>query len=303
MSGTRCCTRWPTSPRCARTCMCRCSPATTTCCAAMGRHYTAARVPRARGRGARRVPRRQHDHRRDRRLSRPRTSAAFERTLEAVDAAGITRVHVFPYSPRPGTVAEGLGDRVAPPEKKRRSQVLRARSEVRSRHHRAASLGQPERVLIDKVASDRCSGYTADYTRCYLPGGARPARRAGRRGLRGAPRRRDPRQDRRRISARIRTQRSRAALGARPGGYPWTAHDGCRAGQGRHHQRHEGGREGSRRRAAAGALRAAEGGQGGRATTSWPCCAASASAGSRPPRSSATAAGPSWPTARSRRPG
>ena len=28
--------------------------------------------------------------------------AAFERTLDAVDAAGITRVHVFPYSPRPG---------------------------------------------------------------------------------------------------------------------------------------------------------------------------------------------------------
>jgi threonylcarbamoyladenosine tRNA methylthiotransferase MtaB len=97
---------------------------------------------------------------------------AFERTLEAVDAAGITRVHVFPYSPRPGTVAERLGDRVAPPEKKRRSQVLRARSEVRSRHHRAARLGQSERVLIDKVASDRCSGYTADYTRCYLEGDA-----------------------------------------------------------------------------------------------------------------------------------
>src|SRR6202011_2436357 len=32
--------------------------------------------------------------------------AAFERTLEAVDAAGITRVHVFPYSPRPGTAAQ-----------------------------------------------------------------------------------------------------------------------------------------------------------------------------------------------------
>src|SRR5579884_2841630 len=55
--------------------------------------------------------------------------AAFERTLAAVDAAGITRVHVFPYSPRPGTVAAGLGDRVAPEEKKRRGQVLRGRSE------------------------------------------------------------------------------------------------------------------------------------------------------------------------------
>ncbi len=97
--------------------------------------------------------------------------AAFDRTLEAVDAAGITRVHVFPYSSRPGTVAEALGDRVTPPEKKRRSQLLRGRSEVRSRHHRTAKLGRPERVLVDKVAERQCSGYTADYTRCYLPAG------------------------------------------------------------------------------------------------------------------------------------
>src|SRR6202042_3543846 len=39
---------------------------------------------------------------------------AFARTLHAVDAARITRVHAFQYSPRPGTVAEGLGDRVPP---------------------------------------------------------------------------------------------------------------------------------------------------------------------------------------------
>jgi threonylcarbamoyladenosine tRNA methylthiotransferase MtaB len=98
--------------------------------------------------------------------------AAFERTLAAVDAAGITRVHVFPYSPRPGTVAERLGDAVAPAEKKRRSQVLRARSEVRSRMHRARKLGSSVTVLIDKSADAQCSGYTADYTRCYLRAGA-----------------------------------------------------------------------------------------------------------------------------------
>jgi threonylcarbamoyladenosine tRNA methylthiotransferase MtaB len=97
---------------------------------------------------------------------------AFERTLELIDAAEITRVHVFPYSPRPGTAAEALGDRVAPEEKKRRSRELRGRSEVRSRHHRVAKLGRPERVLVDKVAESQCSGYTADYTRCYLPAGA-----------------------------------------------------------------------------------------------------------------------------------
>jgi threonylcarbamoyladenosine tRNA methylthiotransferase MtaB len=100
------------------------------------------------------------------------TEEAFLRTLDAVDAAGITKVHTFSYSPRPGTEAERLGDHVPPEEKKRRSRELRGRSEVRSRHHRAAKLGGRERVLIDKVAETQCSGYTPDYTRCYLPGGA-----------------------------------------------------------------------------------------------------------------------------------
>jgi threonylcarbamoyladenosine tRNA methylthiotransferase MtaB len=98
--------------------------------------------------------------------------SAFERTLSAVEEAGITRVHTFSYSPRPGTAAAALADRVPPAEKKRRSQVLRGLSEVRSRHHRAGKLGGVERVLIDKGADAQCSGYTADYTRCYLPAGA-----------------------------------------------------------------------------------------------------------------------------------
>jgi threonylcarbamoyladenosine tRNA methylthiotransferase MtaB len=97
---------------------------------------------------------------------------AFGRTLQAIDDARITRVHAFSYSPRPGTVAAELGDRVSPEDKKRRSRELRGHAEVRSRHHRAAKLGGGERVLIDKVASTQCSGYTADYTRCYLPAGA-----------------------------------------------------------------------------------------------------------------------------------
>jgi threonylcarbamoyladenosine tRNA methylthiotransferase MtaB len=97
---------------------------------------------------------------------------AFGRTLEAIDAAGITRVHAFSYSPRPGTVAAALGDLVSPDDKKRRSRELRGHAEVRSRHHRTRKLGLRERVLVDKVADTQCSGYTADYTRCYLPAGA-----------------------------------------------------------------------------------------------------------------------------------
>jgi tRNA A37 methylthiotransferase MiaB len=98
--------------------------------------------------------------------------AAFQNTLELVEASGISRVHTFSYSPRPGTAAEALGDRVPPAEKKRRSRALRGLSEVRSRHHRTTKLARRERVLVDKVAETQCSGYSADYTRCYLPAGA-----------------------------------------------------------------------------------------------------------------------------------
>jgi threonylcarbamoyladenosine tRNA methylthiotransferase MtaB len=99
-------------------------------------------------------------------------AAAFERTLDLVREAGISRVHSFSYSSRPGTVAEALGDHVEPAEKKHRSQALRGLSEACSRRHRAAKLGARERVLVDKVAASQCAGYTADYTRCYLPAGA-----------------------------------------------------------------------------------------------------------------------------------
>jgi threonylcarbamoyladenosine tRNA methylthiotransferase MtaB len=98
--------------------------------------------------------------------------AAFGRTLEVLDAAGIGRVHSFSYSPRPGTAAAGLGDRVAAEVKKERSRRLRGHSEVRSRLHRAGKLGLTVRVLVDKTAETQCSGYTEDYTRCYLPAGA-----------------------------------------------------------------------------------------------------------------------------------
>ena len=118
--------------------------------------------------------------------------SAFQRTLDAIDAAGISRVHAFSYSPRPGTAAFDLGDCVAPEEKKQRSRRLRGHAEVRSRHHRAAKLERAERVLVDKVAETQCSGYTADYTRAYLPAGCGAAGDARGRRLRGAARGWDP---------------------------------------------------------------------------------------------------------------
>jgi threonylcarbamoyladenosine tRNA methylthiotransferase MtaB len=142
--------------------------------AAMGRHYTAAEYLDTIRALRERVP--HVNVTTDVIVGFPNEDqASFQNTLDMVETAGISRVHAFSYSSRPGTAAEAMGDPVPPEEKKRRSLALRGLAEVRSRHHRTAKLSCSERVLVDKVAETQCSGYSADYTRCYLSAGAAAA--------------------------------------------------------------------------------------------------------------------------------
>jgi threonylcarbamoyladenosine tRNA methylthiotransferase MtaB len=85
--------------------------------------------------------------------------AAFARTLETVERARITKVHVFPYSPRPGT-ATAQADPVPPEVKRERSARLRAWSEAACRAHWRAKVGREDVVLVDRVGR----GYGADYS-------------------------------------------------------------------------------------------------------------------------------------------
>jgi threonylcarbamoyladenosine tRNA methylthiotransferase MtaB len=84
---------------------------------------------------------------------------AFARTLDVVERAGITRVHAFPYSPRPGT-ATAAADTVPANVKKERSARLRALSDELSRRRWVSRLGSTDRVLVDRPGR----GYGDDYT-------------------------------------------------------------------------------------------------------------------------------------------
>jgi threonylcarbamoyladenosine tRNA methylthiotransferase MtaB len=92
--------------------------------------------------------------------------AAFERTLAAVGEAGFTRVHVFPYSPRPGT-ADEADDPVPPTVKAERSRRLRELADRQARAHRRALGGTRQRVLVETAGR----GYTDDYTPLLVAGG------------------------------------------------------------------------------------------------------------------------------------
>jgi threonylcarbamoyladenosine tRNA methylthiotransferase MtaB len=85
--------------------------------------------------------------------------AAFGRTLDAVDAAGITRVHVFPYSPRPGT-ATAAADTVPKQVKKERSARLRALSHEACLQRWGTKVGTEDVVLVDRPGR----GYGDDYS-------------------------------------------------------------------------------------------------------------------------------------------
>jgi threonylcarbamoyladenosine tRNA methylthiotransferase MtaB len=85
--------------------------------------------------------------------------AAFERTLVLVERLGMTKVHVFPYSPRPGTRTADA-DTVRPEVKRERGARLRALSDELCRRRWAGRVGSSDRVLVDRPGR----GYADDYT-------------------------------------------------------------------------------------------------------------------------------------------
>jgi threonylcarbamoyladenosine tRNA methylthiotransferase MtaB len=84
---------------------------------------------------------------------------AFGRTVEVLRAAGATKVHVFPYSPRPGTVTEAE-DPVPKQVKKERSARVRALSHEACLRSWGTKVGADDIVLVDRPGR----GYGDDYS-------------------------------------------------------------------------------------------------------------------------------------------
>jgi threonylcarbamoyladenosine tRNA methylthiotransferase MtaB len=84
---------------------------------------------------------------------------AFEGTLRTVASAGITKVHVFPYSPRPGTKT-AAEDTVPAAVKKERGARLRAASTDACRQRWLSKVGSEDVVLVDRPGR----GYGDDYS-------------------------------------------------------------------------------------------------------------------------------------------
>ena len=77
------------------------------------------------------------------------SDAMFNQSLNIVDEADLTFLHVFPYSPRPGTPASRM-PQLPKQLIKERAQRLRAKGETALQFFLARQIGQRRRVLVER---------------------------------------------------------------------------------------------------------------------------------------------------------
>ncbi len=91
--------------------------------------------------------------------------AMFEDTLDLIEACGLTHIHAFPYSPRPGTPAARMPQ--VPTEVARaRATRLREAGAAALTRHLDAQVGREIRVLAERGGKGRA----ADFTPVHAPG-------------------------------------------------------------------------------------------------------------------------------------
>lgn len=91
----------------------------------------------------------------------------FMNTYQFLYEKPFTHLHVFPYSPRPGTEAYALGDPVARSEKRDRLQTLRQLIKNKNHEFRQRLLHKKFWVIIERTNGE-CVGLTDNYLRVEI---------------------------------------------------------------------------------------------------------------------------------------
>ncbi len=98
------------------------------------------------------------------------TEEMFRRSFEMIEECGLTYLHVFPFSPRPGTPAARM-PQVRRHIVKDRARRLRRHGEAALRRHLDAEIGRVRRVLVESHAVGRSEHFTpVRFDQAFEPG-------------------------------------------------------------------------------------------------------------------------------------
>ena len=95
------------------------------------------------------------------------TEDEFDESYQFCQKIGFARIHVFPYSSRPGTAAAGLPEQISSQVKKQRSRKMLALARESARNFRERFLGKVMPVLWEQKSNGIWSGLTDNYIRVY----------------------------------------------------------------------------------------------------------------------------------------
>jgi threonylcarbamoyladenosine tRNA methylthiotransferase MtaB len=111
------------------------------------------------------------------------TDAMFARSLELVEECDLTFLHVFPYSPRPGTPASRM-PQVDDGSIKERAKRLRAAGDAALRRRLEAEVGKTREVLIESAIQGRTEHFLPVAIPGQAPGSVRRLAISGHDGAR-----------------------------------------------------------------------------------------------------------------------
>lgn len=94
----------------------------------------------------------------------------FEKTFSGLKEIGITQLHVFPFSPRPGTALMDARDKVPQYKRDERAKRLRDLSRVQYRRYINDQEGSIVEVLVEKKDQGQVSGITGNYLKVSVAG-------------------------------------------------------------------------------------------------------------------------------------
>lgn len=106
--------------------------------------------------------------------ARGETPQEWEKAYNFIEGLPVSRLHVFPYSERPGTAALHIDEIVSQQEKNRRAAELIALSDRKMKSFMEENIGRERPVLWEhKVkGTDLITGLTDNYLRVVAPGSA-----------------------------------------------------------------------------------------------------------------------------------
>jgi threonylcarbamoyladenosine tRNA methylthiotransferase MtaB len=96
------------------------------------------------------------------------TDAEFKETLDFCREMKFARIHVFPFSPRPGTEASTMPQQISAAVKKERTQEMLTLAKNSARDFQQRFMGKTMEVLWEKESGGVWSGLTGNYIKVYI---------------------------------------------------------------------------------------------------------------------------------------